>query len=187
MMKNILIVLCALGFYATATAQNVYIDKAGKASFYSKAPMEDIEAHNGQALGVIDLDNGLVAVSVLVKGFHFEKALMEEHFNENYLESDKYPKATFKGRILEFQTLDFKNPEGINATVEGEITLHGVKKILQAEVSFKPEKGKDAYRSSTTFKLKVADFKIKIPNVVVDNIAKEVDVTLDFYITKRES
>src|SRR5690606_39483792 len=76
-----------------------YLDRAGRASFYSKAPLEDIEAHTDQALCVLDAASGEVAASMLMKSFQFEKALMQEHFNEKYVESDKYPKATFAGKI----------------------------------------------------------------------------------------
>ncbi|WP_421876816.1 hypothetical protein [Marinoscillum sp.] len=72
------------------------IDRKGKASFYSEAPLEDIEAWNEEVLGAIDLEKGTIAVSMFIKGFHFDNSLMEEHFNENYLESEKYPKATFQ-------------------------------------------------------------------------------------------
>jgi polyisoprenoid-binding protein YceI len=165
-------------------AQNIYADKAGKVSFYSKTPLEDIEAHNTQAVGIIGLATGSVGVSILVKGFKFKKALMEEHFNENYLESDKYPKAIFNGKILEFEKLDFFKPEGIEATVVGNITLHGVTQPIHGIVFFKP-KGEDLL-CSTEFKLKPENFKIKIPALVVNNIAKEIDVEAHFLISKKK-
>ena len=85
-------------------AQNTLIDKKGKASFFSEAPMEDIDATNNEVIGAIDLEKGVLAATMQIKGFHFDKSLMEEHFNENYLESDKYPKASFKGKIEKRET-----------------------------------------------------------------------------------
>src|SRR3982750_2211619 len=84
-----------------AFSQNRYFTKTGKVSFFSKASLENIEAHNKNAVSVFDRTTGQVEVSILMKAFEFEKALMEEHFNENYVESDKFPKSVFKGKINE--------------------------------------------------------------------------------------
>ena len=99
-MKMLVITLISL-FVVTSKAQSqdVIVDKQGVAHFFSEAPLEDIEATNKKAIGAIDMKKGTVAVSMLIKNFHFDKSLMEEHFNENYLESEKYPKASFKGTI----------------------------------------------------------------------------------------
>lgn len=164
--------------------QNIYMDKEGKVSFYSRASLENIEARNTQALGIIELDKGRVGITVLIKGFKFEKALMEEHFNENYLESDKYPKAIFIGKILGYEELDFFNPLGVEAMVEGEITIHGIKKYLHSRVFFKPEG--DILKCMTEFELKPEDFNIKIPALVVNNIAKEIVVKASFSIAKKK-
>lgn len=164
--------------------QNIYMDKEGKVSFYSTASLENIEAHNTQALGIIELDKGRVGITVLIKGFKFEKALMEEHFNENYMESDKYPKAVFVGKILDYEKLDFFSPLGVEAVVVGEITIHGVKKSLQSKVFFKPEG--DILKCTNEFRLKPEDFKIKIPMLVINNIAKEIVVKASFSIDKRK-
>jgi hypothetical protein len=166
-----------------AFGQNIYMDKEGKVSFYSNASLENIEAHNSQALGIIELDKGRVGITVLIKGFKFEKALMEEHFNENYMESDKYPKAVFVGKILGYEDLDFFNPSGVEAVVEGEITIHGVKKFLHSKVFFIAE-GK-ILKCTAEFKLKPEHFKIKIPALVVNNIAKEIVVKANFSIAKK--
>jgi hypothetical protein len=183
-MKTILILLFTIGCFLNGNSQNIYMDKAGKVSFFSKASLENIEAHNEQALGIIELDKGRVGISILIKGFRFEKSLMEEHFNENYLESDKYPKAVFNGKIIDYETLNFFDPKGIEATVAGNITLHGVTKPLHSKVLFKPEG--NMLKCSVQFKLKPEDFNIKIPNLVINNIAKEIDVTAVFSITKKE-
>ncbi len=97
MKVQILVLLFSLGFFNLATAQQKMMTKAGHASFFSKAPLEDIEAHNEKVLAIIDLSSKTVAVKMLMKQFDFENSLMQEHFNENYLESDQFPSATFSG------------------------------------------------------------------------------------------
>ena len=94
-----LTLLCLLGFVAwTSTAQQ-FMTRSGNVGFFSATPIENIEAHNHQMSGLLDASNGGFAFQVQMRGFHFEKALMEEHFNENYVESDTYPKATYQGTI----------------------------------------------------------------------------------------
>src|SRR5690349_14332469 len=89
----------ALQFVSVSIAQTKYIDRAGSASFFSSAPLEDIEAHSEQAMSILDVKSGEIVASILMRSFNFRKSLMEEHFNENYVESHKYPKATFKGTV----------------------------------------------------------------------------------------
>lgn len=159
-------------------AQSRYIDRAGKASFFSKAPLENIEAHNDQALSMLDAEKGEIAASILMKSFRFEKALMQEHFNEKYIESDKYPKATFKGKIKDFSKLDLSRDGKYTVEVEGEITIHGETQPLKTNVDFVVKD--KVISASATFLLRVKDFKITIPTVVVKNIAEEVEVKVSF-------
>lgn len=165
--------LCSIGAHAQK-----YIDRAGRASFFSKASLENIEAHTNQALSMIDLKSGEVVASVLMKSFQFEKALMQEHFNENYVESDKYPKASFKGKIADIGKLDLTKDGTVTLDVSGDLTIHGETKPLQTQVEFKVSKG--AFGAKTKFPVRVKDHKIEIPKLVVNNIAEVVDVTLEF-------
>lgn len=162
---------------ASLSAQRL-IDRSGMASFFSTAPLEDIEAKNNQALAAMDLQTGEVAVSMLMKGFRFEKALMEEHFNENYVESDKYPKATFKGKLLDYEPLIFRSTDSFSYPVEGELTIHGVTRRLYTSVDFTV--GAKEIRAAVNFVVEVEDFDIEIPMSVINNIAKEVEVTAVF-------
>lgn len=154
------------------------IDRAGTASFFSEAPMENIEAVNKEALGAVDLEKGTLAVSMLMKKFHFEKSLMEEHFNENYLESEKYPKATFKGVIKDFANLDFTQEGSFEAVVEGEMEIHGVKRPLTTTVKF--DASLDTLKVVTEFEISIADHDIDIPKLVILNIAEIVEVKAAF-------
>ena len=137
--------------------------------------MEDIKAENNQVLSIIDATSGKMAISILMKSFMFPKALMQEHFNENYVESDKYPKATFKGDILNFDTI--KDSE-TKVEVKGTITIHGKSKEIVIPASITRKDNNIVVNGD--FYLNVADFNIKIPSVVAKNIAKKIKVTFQF-------
>jgi polyisoprenoid-binding protein YceI len=176
-MKILLTGICCLFFVGRAAAQK-YIDRNGKASFFSSAPMEDIEAHNSQAVSIMDIKTGEIVASMLMKSFNFKKALMEEHFNENYIESNKYPKATFKGKITNIQDLDVTKNGKYTLDVAGEITLHGVTKEINVKADAVIENG--TVKAKAVFPLVVADFKIEVPRLVRNNIAEKVEVTVSF-------
>lgn len=153
-----------------------YFTRTAQVAFYSETDMEDIEAVNRSAVSVVNLEDGRIEFSVLIKGFVFEKALMQEHFNENYLESSKYPKAVFKGNILDYDA-DKYTVEGEHIVkVKGILDLHNVKKeiIVDAKLLIKS----DGITGSSTFMVACADFEIDIPSVVRDNIAKEIEVRI---------
>ncbi|MEN7550937.1 YceI family protein [Rapidithrix thailandica] len=183
LMLLVLVVSCMHSF-AQSMEKQTMIDRNGTTSFFSVAPLENIVAVNNQVLAAINLQKGTVAVSMLMRGFRFKKTLMEEHFNENYVESDKYPKATFQGTIKDFTLLPFDQNGSFEAVVEGEVSLHGVTQPLSTEVQFTLT---DKFvQASTTFELVVADFEIKIPQLVVNNIAKKVEVQSRFNFSKKK-
>jgi len=154
-----------------------FFTREGKISFFSKAPLEDIEAHNQTATSVLDAATGKLEFAVLIKGFQFQKALMQEHFNENYLESSKYPKAVFKGQIDHPVPLDISENGTRKVNVSGTMTIHGVVRDLEVEAELIIQQGR--ITAKTTFPITVADYDIKIPAVVRDNIAKVVTVTVE--------
>jgi polyisoprenoid-binding protein YceI len=176
MKKTLFTLAIGLLFQTISFGQNRLIDKAAKVRFYSEAALENIEATTSQALGVLDLDQSKVAVSILMKSFNFEKALMQEHFNENYVESDKYPKATFSGTFD--NPVDFTKKGESTVQVSGSMTIHGETQPVTATVLLKISEG--SISASTKFILKVEGFKIKVPKVVINNIAEEVEVTASF-------
>ncbi|WP_435415686.1 YceI family protein [Polaribacter aestuariivivens] len=174
-MKNIYTLFICLFLASFTNAQDKFLTKNGTITFFSKSPMENIEAENNQVLSIVDTKTSQMAISILMKSFMFEKALMQEHFNENYVESDKYPKATFKGRILSFDKITSTE----SATkVKGELTIHGKTKEIVIEAQAK--RTDDAIVMSGSFFIDLADFGIEIPSVVKNNIAKKIEVSFNF-------
>ncbi len=154
-----------------------YFTREGKISFFSDAPLEKIEAHNQQATAVADFTSGAMEFAVLIKAFQFEKALMQEHFNENYMESTKYPKATFKGQIADAAKVNLSKDGTYPVKVKGMLTIKGVSKEIETDGTIVVRGG--AVSASSAFKIVVADYGIAIPKVVADKIAKIVEVKVD--------
>lgn len=153
-----------------------YIDKTAEVSFFSSTPMEDIDAKNSSAVSLLDPATGGVEFAVLIKGFQFEKALMQEHFNENYMESEKFPKANFKGKISNLAEVDFKKDGTYPVTVTGSMTIHGVTKEVTIKGVMKVSGGK--INANSNFTVRPADYNISIPKVVTEKIAEEIKVTV---------
>lgn len=144
-------------------------------SFFSKAPLEDIEATNKKTTVVLKTTTNDIQFGVPMISFKFAKPLMEEHFNENYVESDKYPTSIFKGKINE--TIDYTKDGEHKVSVKGTLTLHGVTKEIETTGTL-TIKGNEIFITST-FKIKVADYNIKVPTLYVQNIAEVVDVNVN--------
>jgi polyisoprenoid-binding protein YceI len=158
-------------------AQGRFFTRAGHISFLSSTPIEDIKADNRQVASVIDFATGEMVFSVLMRSFEFPKALMQEHFNENYIESDKYPKSTFKGKITNAQSVDTKKDGMYKVNVEGYLTIHGVTKPVKTEGTLEVKEGRILGKSN--FTVAVADYNIQIPKVVQDNIQKTIEIKVD--------
>jgi polyisoprenoid-binding protein YceI len=139
--------------------------------------MENISAVNSKAVSVWDLSSGQIEFSVLIKGFEFERALMQEHFNENYMESDSYPKATFKGVVENSSALAFTKDNTYKVKVNGSLTMHGVTKPLSIPATVVVKGG--AVSASATFTVSAEDYKIKIPSIVAEKISKQITVNID--------
>ena len=159
-------------------AQKKFYTKNGIITFYSKTSIEKIEAVNKKSLVVIDMATNKMEFSVLIKGFEFEKALMQEHFNEDYLESDKYPKAVFKGSFEE-PIVDVKLAENKTLTlkVKGNLTLHGVTKGINTVAVLQTKN--NVISATSNFKILLSDYNIKIPSVVGNAISKEIEIRVN--------
>jgi polyisoprenoid-binding protein YceI len=175
-MKNVLsLFIAALISTASVNAQKVYT-KNGNISFFSKSPLENISANNNQVMSVFNQQTGEMQFSVLIKSFHFEKALMEEHFNENYMESNKFPKAIFKGNISDISKINFSKDGSYPVSVTGDLTMHGVTKKVTAPGTITVKNG--VATANSKFSAKLADYNISVPKVVKDNIAEVIDITV---------
>lgn len=176
-MRHIIGILLLLAVSVAAQAQNRHMTREGHISFHSSAPLEDIEAHNYQVNSVVDLATGDMAFSLLMKGFEFEKALMQEHFNEKYVESDKYPKAQFEGTFKADEPVDLETDGEYPVHVSGNLTIHGVTQPVATEGTFAVKEGK--LHGQAIFSLTIADYEIEVPAVVRDNIARVIEITVD--------
>ncbi|MBN8652932.1 MAG: YceI family protein [Cytophagales bacterium] len=176
-MKQVLVSVLLYAISVSSFAQPVFMTRNGKISFFSKTPIENIEATNNEVTSLLDIEKGELVFAVLVKSFRFDKALMEEHFNENYLESTKYPKATFNGKILNLSKVNFKVSGTYEIEVGGDLTIHGVKQYQTATgtIIVSPDK----LEASSKFVIKLSDHKIEIPALVAEKISKTVEINVN--------
>ena len=168
-------------FAGEVTFAQQLMTRNGTISFFSKTPLEDIKAETSQAAAVLDIAKQSLAFAVLMKGFLFQKALMQEHFNENYVESDKFPKATFNGTYAGL--FDLAKKGTYKVMVKGLLTLHGVTRAIEIPALLEVQQG--TVLGKATFQVKPQDYAIKIPALVRDKIAQEitVNVTVEFPIS----
>lgn len=173
---RILILLFGIFSLFSANAQPFYKSEKGsnQISFYSKAPLEDIQAVNKDATSIIDVSTRNVAFKVPIKSFQFENKLMQEHFNENYMHSDKYPDGTFTGKIINY--IDLKKDGEYEVTVSGKLTIHGVTKDRTIPGKIKIQNKKAII--DCKFDVFLKDHNIEIPTMVVKKIAEKIEVTL---------
>jgi len=169
-------VLIIFTMLALSVSAQKYMTKNGFISFFSHTPMEDITADNNQVAGIVDISTGELVFQVLIKSFHFERALMEEHFNENYMDSEKFPKSSFKGKITNLASLDLKKPGTYDVVAEGQLTIRDVTKPVTVKGTL--EVTATGINTSAKFKIVPEDYNITIPGVVRDKIAKDLEVTV---------
>lgn len=170
------LLIALLTFPFTSEAQTKYFTKKGQISFYSDTPVEKIEAHNKRITAILEKESGKIEFSVLITAFEFEKALMQEHFNENYMESSKYPKSTFKGNISNIQTVDFSKDGEYPLTLDGELTMHGVTRKVNEKGKLIISKGKIS--AAATINVALKDYNISVPSVVGAKIAEIIRVEI---------
>ena len=175
-MKKFGILLILLVFVQSIQAQK-YMSQNGVISFFSSTPVEDIEAINNQVSAALNTENGEIASALLMKAFNFEKALMQEHFNEKFVESEKFPKSTFKGQIVDFENLNL-NDKPQKVKLKGTLTLQGVTKDIDVEGTM--SKANSVMDLKFQFDVLVADYDIQIPGSVRENIAKTIKINGHF-------
>ena len=162
--------------------RDIYFTRSGEVSFFSSTPIYDISAVNNQMTCVLDIDSGSVSFRIPILGFNFPNGLMQEHFNENYMESDIYPNASFKGKINGWNQLKLSDkPQEV--LLNGTMTIHGVSKVV-SEKGIISMQNNDVIGSSD-FLITVADYNIQIPKLVRDKIAKTVSVDTKLLLKKK--
>lgn len=176
-MKKLVILALVLGFVQVASAQSKYMTRTGTVNFVAEGPVkDDVKAINNQSACVFDAATGEIVFQIAIKSFVFKKALMQEHFNENYMESHKYPKAVLKGKLRDISKIDFSKNGKHQVMVVGEMDLHGVKKQIEEKGTLEVKDGKIYLNSD--FQITLADYNIAIPKIVEDKLAKVADVSL---------
>ena len=176
-MKNkILLIAIIAGISHSVMAQKL-ISKNGHINFFSHTAIEDIDADNNQAVSIFDPVSGNLQFSLLIKSFEFQKKLMQEHFNENYMESDIYPKATFNGKIEDISAVNFNTDGEYPVQVSGDMTIHGVTKKINTPGTITVKSG--GVTATSKFIVLPEDYNIAIPDLVKDRIAKEIEVSVD--------
>ena len=165
--------------FQAAFSQDTYVCKNGYAHFFSEAPMEDIEATSHLAVSVIDVEAKRIYSKVPIRSFQFEKKLMQEHFNENYMESERFPYGILDATFSE--EIDFEKDGEHSISLNGELELHGIKKQRTIPGKIKIENGK--LSGSAAFQVALKEHGIKIPKLVIKNIAETVKVTVAFEYT----
>jgi hypothetical protein len=173
-MTKIVVAIFLIITIPVAGWSQLYMTRTGFVGFYSRTSLEDIRAENNQAYAIIDAGKKNIAFSLLMKGFVFPKALMQEHFNENYVESDKYPKATFSGT---FSGDPILTKDGVyQVKIKGNLSLHNVTKPVETPATMEVKNGR--ILGTAEFKVKPEDFNISIPSIVRDKIEKEMKINV---------
>lgn len=182
MIKNIFYTTLVLLVCTAVKAQDVYTVNKSYVHFFSEAPLENIEAKNSSARALVNIATNKFAFIIPIKSFEFDKELMKEHFNENYMESEKYSGGSFKGDID--TKIDWKKPGTYEVEATGVLNIHGVDQ--KRTISGKVEVTSKGIVIKSKFKVKLEDHEIEIPTIVFQNIAEVIDVTVEFsFIPKK--
>ena len=158
-------------------AQSRYFTRTGNISFFSEEIIENIEAHNKQVSSFLDVTTGEIVFSVPMTAFQFRKSLMQEHFNENYVESHKYPKSTFKGTVQNIRAVNLQQDGVYKVKVNGQLTIHGVTKPIDADGTLEVKGGRIG--ANSVINVRPEDYDIRIPLLVRNHIAKIIQVTIN--------
>ena len=180
-MKNILLISLTL-FSLFSFSQDKYICRNGQIQFIASTPLETIDPVNNHVSCILDTENGKIVFQLKMISFKFEKALMEEHFNEKYVESDKFPKSTFVGQIQNWDNFTWNGIEQ-DVVVKGKITIHGIEKEIVAKGVI--ETSKSTISLSSSFDIIILDFGIKIPRLVRDKISETVKVEVNLTLKQK--
>ena len=176
-MKNLMIIVVVFFLLQPSFAQRRYFTKTGNVSFNAGTALEDIDGLNKSATCVFDASSGDIQFAILMKGFEFKRSLMMEHFNENYLETDKFPKSIFKGKITNLDKINFLKDGIYPANVKGILEIHGVKKEVESNGQFKVLG--ETVITIGEFEIVLEDYAVTIPSLVKDKISKTARIKVN--------
>lgn len=160
-----------------------YLTKTGHAYFMSHTNAIDIDGNNNQAAAILDAETGEMVVIVLIKAFEFTLATADKHFNETYMESDQFPKATFKGTVPGLKEIDLSKNGKYDVIAEGNLTIHGETNKISKPGNIEVKNGEITLNCN--FSVLIDDYKIKVPKSVEDRVAKEVDIKLNMKLSPK--
>ncbi len=177
MIRQAILLLVMFAATAGSVLGQRYFTREGHISFRSETPIQTIEAHNRSVSSVWDKASGRLEFAANIKSFQFENGLMQQHFNENYMESDKYPKATFKGQLNNPSAVNTAKDGQYTAAVRGQLTIHGVSRDIQTNANFQVQSGKTS--ATASFQIALDDYGIDIPTIVRLNISNTVTIKVN--------
>ena len=177
-MKNKFLLLIVLSCFITTTYAQKYITKTGTIQIFSETPLFTIDGVNKKVASILNTDNGEIVASTLVRSFKFEEALVEEHFNENYIESHKFSKAVFKGKIANYKKADFAKDGNYNVTIKGKLTIHGQTRDITEKAKVKIRNGNIA--ATAEFDVSLKEYKIKVEKAYKNAIKDAVLLKIKF-------
>lgn len=180
---NKLILVFFLLLISTSVFAQVYITRNGQIRFFSEAPLENIEAVNRQVNAALNTSSGEFAFRLLMRAFSFDKALMQEHFNDNFVESHKFPNGMFQGTVLNIDDINFKQNGRHNVTVEGDLTIKDVTRKIREQGTLTIKDG--VITGESVFKINLADYNVNIPNRYIRNIASEIEIFVNVELRER--
>jgi len=181
-MKKISLILAFIILSSAFASAQKYMTKSGTIKFSSETPMEKIEAVNRQVNSALDFATGNFVFKVLIRGFEFEKALMQEHFNENYMESEKFPNSTFNGKITNIKDVNLGKDGIYKVVAEGDLSMHGVTNKVKVNGTLEIKAGK--VLGKTTFNVAPKDYNISIPKAFIKNISETIQVEVTISLDK---
>jgi predicted ATP-dependent Lon-type protease len=183
-MKKIIILLTilAIGINSNTFAQ-AYYTKNGSISFFSKTSLENITADNNQVISVLNIETGVLQFSVLNNAFQFPRAKMQDDFNDNYIESNKYSRSTFKGNVTEISSIMSLKDVSYKVNVKCELMIHGISKNIMLPATITIKDGKIS--ATASFKVLIKDYNIKIPSIVTNKIAESIEIAVSCNYEKK--
>lgn len=182
-MKKISLLLVSTFIALGAFAQTTFLTRTGHVSFFSDAPLEDITANSYQATALLKSGSGKLAFKIPIKSFEFEKALMQEHFNENYMQSNKYPQATFDGTVTNNSKVNYDKSGTYKVNVSGKLTIHGVTKDVKVPGEIIVDAGKKV-TTKANFNIALKDYGIK--NDKVNKISDNIEIRVNTEIPAKK-